>query len=56
MDRAKSWALLNLTGKGVRVAQGLPQPLAIRGQGMIGSIWPVWVILFYLVGVELTVE
>jgi hypothetical protein len=33
-----------------------PPALAIEGPGMIGSIWPDWVILLYITGVELTVE
>jgi hypothetical protein len=32
------------------------QALAIQGPGVIASIWPDWVILLYLIGVELTVE
>jgi hypothetical protein len=33
-----------------------PQALAIRGPGVIVSIWPDWVILLYIIGAELTVE
>jgi hypothetical protein len=36
--------------------QFIPQPLAIQGPGMIASVWPDWVILLYIIGVELTVE
>jgi hypothetical protein len=32
------------------------QALAIQGPGVIASVWPDWVILLYLIGVELTVE
>jgi hypothetical protein len=33
-----------------------PQALAIQGPGVIGSIWPDWVILLYVIGAEVTVE
>jgi len=37
-------------------AQQKPQTLAIQGPGVIVSIWPDWVILLYVMGVEVTVE
>jgi hypothetical protein len=39
-----------------RIAHRAPQTLAIQGPRMIGSVWPDWVILLYIIGVELTVE
>ena len=37
-------------------AQYLPQTLAIQGPGVIVSFWPDWVILLYVIGVELIGE
>jgi hypothetical protein len=40
----------------IRFVQNCPQALAIQGLGMIGSNWPDWVILLYIIGAEFTVE
>jgi hypothetical protein len=47
---------LNLSALGFSFCTRITAALAIQGPGMIVSIWPDWVILLYIIGVELTVE